>query len=85
MKIIRCLPHDKNMMIYSSNIDIMDELMKLVPDIYVEKICILKMLTNGAKKSEVKDNIVDKNKFEWRMCACIVMKSCMIYKVPILT
>lgn len=51
MKLIRCLPHDKNMDIYSSNIDIMEEFMKLIPDIYVDKIVILKMLTSGAKKS----------------------------------
>lgn len=51
MKLIRCLPHDKNMNIYSSNIDILQELMKLVQGIYVDKSVIVKMMTSGAKKS----------------------------------
>ena len=38
------------MNIYSSNIDIMEEFMKLVPDIYVDKAVIVKMITSKAKK-----------------------------------
>lgn len=50
MKLVRCLPHDENMMIYSSNIDIFEELMKIVPDVYIDKTLIYKMLTVKPKK-----------------------------------
>lgn len=65
MKLIRCLPHDKNMMIYSSNIDIMEEFMKLVPEVFVEKSVIIRMFRNTAAKKgpENNENAPDKNKF----------------------
>lgn len=36
----------------------------------------------------VKKNIENKNDkkyLEWRMCACIIMKSALIFKVPLVT
>ena len=48
MRLVLCLPHDKNPEIYSSNIDLMEELMKLVPGIYVDKNIIVKMLSSGS-------------------------------------
>ena len=71
--------------------------MKLIPGLYVDKLVIVKMMASGAnpikKQPEVNPNgsntsntLVDiKKNFEWRMCACIVMKSCLIFNIPILT
>lgn len=55
MKLVRCLPHDKNINIYSSNVDILEEFMKIVPDIYLDRDVIFKMLTTRVIKRQGND------------------------------
>ena len=62
-------------MIYSDNIDILDNLLK-VDGVHVSKKLMIQMLKSSQNE--------EKKKYEWRTCAAIVLKSCLIREVPIL-
>ena len=71
---VRCLPH-KNPYIFSDNIDLLERLLK-VPGAFVQKNTIRNMLR---KERGEKDD------FNWRMCAIVVLKLCLIARAPVLT
>ena len=50
----------------------------MVNGVYIEQSLITKMLRAVDNKPEAK------NKFEWRMCATIVLKKCLSLAVPVL-
>lgn len=74
VKSVKSLPHE-NPYIFSDNIDILEKLLK-VPGVYVQKSTIKSML-----KRE-KDEKDDQTR---RMCAIIILKLCIIARVPVLT
>lgn len=60
--------------------------MKIVPDIYIEKNLIYKMVTFKPKVEDKKEkNDKNQNQYEWRINSFIIMKSALIYKVPLIT
>lgn len=74
MKLIRALPHD-NADVYVDNVYMLEQLLN-VDGVYVDKTTINKMLKGDEK---------DDSRNEWRLCAIIVLKLCISYKVPILS
>lgn len=70
---VRSLPHH-NPYIFSDNIDLLEQMLR-VPGVYVNKNMIRGML----KKD--KD---EKDEYNWRMCAIVALKLCLIARTPVL-